>query len=102
LRQVAQAFHVLVYAPMTEKLERMQLRHPHERDLVGLLRQIDTERIRYAHAYFGCDSTNRQLYHLCLNSTIGLDACAELIVNAIHSARKNFSGDREQVEQTNT
>jgi cytidylate kinase len=88
LRQVGQALHVLVYAPMPEKLDRMKQRHPHERDLVGLLHQVDTERIHYAETYFGCDSDNRQLYHVCLNSTIGLDACAELIVSALHSAKR--------------
>ncbi|HVJ05892.1 MAG TPA: cytidylate kinase-like family protein [Candidatus Saccharimonadales bacterium] len=88
LRQFAQAFHVLVYAPVPERLERIRQRYPQEHSLIGLLHQVDQERIRYAHTYFGCDSTNRQLYHLCLNSTIGLDACAELIVSAMHSARR--------------
>jgi hypothetical protein len=73
---------------MPEKLDRMKQRHPHERDLVGLLHQVDTERIHYADTYFGCDSSDRQMYHVCLNSTIGLDTCAELIVSAIHSAKK--------------
>lgn len=81
-----QALHVLVYAPLEEKLERVKSRHSHERDLQGLLRQMDAERLHYAHKYFGRDSADPHLYHLCLNSTLGLDACAELIAAAIRSS----------------
>jgi cytidylate kinase len=92
LRQVRRALHVLVYAPLPEKLDRMKQRHPHERDLVGLLHQIDTERTHYANTYYGCDSSNRQFYHVCLNSTIGLDTCAELIASAIQPAKQSRAG----------
>jgi len=38
------ASHV-VYAPLSEKVARMKLRHPHEQDLQALLRRIDSERL---------------------------------------------------------
>jgi cytidylate kinase len=87
--------HVAVYAPLEEKLERMKLRHPQERDLPGLLRRMDSERAKYAHDYFGRDSTEHRLYHLCLNSTLGIDACAQLIVGAVR-----LSAVREQEKAT--
>jgi len=83
LRNEPRVLHVLVYAPMAEKIERMKLRHPHEHDLQTLLHRIDSERTHYTRDYYGCDWSDRGLYQLCLNSTLGLDACAELIVNAI-------------------
>jgi hypothetical protein len=61
----------------------MKLRHPHERDLQALLHRMDSERLHYAQNYYGCDSLNRGLYHLWLNSTLGIDACAEQIVRII-------------------
>jgi len=88
LHKEPRAMHVLVYAPLEEKLERMKHRHPTERDLQAVLRRMDAERMRYAQEYFGCDSRERGLYHLCVNSTIGLDACAEVVVSAIHSSEK--------------
>jgi hypothetical protein len=88
LRNEPRALHVMVYAPLEEKLERMTRRHPNERDLQGLLRRIDAERMNYAQNYFGCDSRERGLYHLCINSTLGLDASAELIVHAIRSPKQ--------------
>jgi cytidylate kinase len=90
------ALHVLVYAPMQEKLERMKHRHPNERDMPALLRRMDAERLRYAQEYFSCDSRERSLYHLCLNSTLGLDACAQLIVNAVHSSTLKQRPEREE------
>jgi cytidylate kinase len=96
LHQEPTALHVMVYAPMHEKLERMKHRHPHERDLPGLLRRMDAERLRYAQEYFSCDSLQRSLYHLCLNSTLGLDACAQLIVNAVHSSTLKQRPEREE------
>jgi CMP/dCMP kinase len=97
LRDDPQALHVLIYAPLAEKLERMKHRHPRERDLKGLLRRMDTERLRYAENYFACDSVDRRLYHLCLNSTIGLDACTELIASTI---RLSAAKQRPEKEET--
>ena len=96
LSKEPRAMHVLVYAPLEEKLERMKHRHPQERDLQGLLRRMDAERIHYAQNYFGCDSRERSLYHLCLNSTIGLDTCAGLIMNAIRFSEMKQRPEREE------
>ena len=85
LRHNPHVLRVLVYAPQAEKLQRMKLRHPHEHDLPGLLRRIDSERLHYAQNYYGCDSSYRGHYHLCLNSTLGIDTCASLIVQLIQS-----------------
>lgn len=96
LRNEPKALRVLVYAPMGEKLERLKHRHPHERDLQGLQRRVDAERIRYVQNYFGFDSRDRGLYHICLNSTLGLDACAELIVSVIHLSEKGQKPEKEE------
>jgi cytidylate kinase len=96
LRKEPRAMHVLVYAPTDEKLERMKHRHPQERDLPGLLRRMDAERKHYTQDYFACDSAERKLYHLCLNSTIGLDACAEIIVNAIQISATKQRPEKEE------
>jgi cytidylate kinase len=94
LRKDPQAMHVLIYAPLQEKLERAKQRHPHERDLQGLLRRMDAERLRYAEDYFSRNSADRNLYHLCLNSTMGLHACAELIANAIRVSRTKQGAEK--------
>jgi cytidylate kinase len=83
LRRHANVFHALVYAPLAERMERMKLRHPREHDLRALLQRMDSDRANYTQHYFGSDWLDRRLYHLCVNSTLGLDACAELIVRSL-------------------
>jgi cytidylate kinase len=84
LRRHANAFHALVYAPLAERMERVKLRHPREHDLRALLQRMDSDRANYTQHYFGSNWLDCRLYHLCVNSTLGLDACAELIVKSLH------------------
>jgi len=86
LRRHANVLRVLVYAPLREKLVRMKLRHPHERDVAALLRRIDSERLHYARYYYDCDSADPRLYHLTMNSTLGIDTCAKMIAQIIRSS----------------
>ena len=86
LRHRANVLHVLVFAPPAEKTARMKLRHPDEHDLPGLLYRIDYARTHCTQHYYGRDWSDRGLYHLFLNSTLGIDACARLIVQAIQSS----------------
>jgi len=86
LRRHPQVLRMLVYAPLKEKLVRMKLRHPHERDLPALLRRKDSERLHYARYYYDCDSTDPRLYHLTLNSTLGIDYCVKMVAEIIESS----------------
>jgi cytidylate kinase len=83
LQHEPHVLRVLVYAPFAEKIKRMKLRHPNEHDLPGLVHRMDAERAHYAQTYYGCSSLDRGLYHLWLNSTLGIDACATLIQRII-------------------
>jgi cytidylate kinase len=85
LRLHPHVLHVLVYAPLAEKVKRMKLRHPDEHDLQSLLHRIDSERTHYTQSYYGHDWSDRRLYHLCVNSTLGVEACAKLIEQIIDS-----------------
>ena len=86
LRRHPHVFHVLVYAPLAEKVARMKIRHPQERDLQALLYRIDSGRTHYTQHYYGVDWSDRGLYHLCVNSTLGIDSSAKLIAQAVHSS----------------
>lgn len=86
LQRNPHVLRVLVHAPLAEKIKRVKLRHPDEDDPEALLYRVDSERIHYVRSYYGCDSTNRALYHLCINSTLGIDISVKLIVQAIQSS----------------
>jgi cytidylate kinase len=85
LRHQPDVLRVLVYAPEAERLERLRQRLPNHKDLPALLRARDAERIHYVQEYYGCDAHNHSLYQLSLNSTLGLDLCARLIVEAVNA-----------------
>jgi cytidylate kinase len=77
---------MLVYAPLNEKIARMKLRHPHEQNVQALLRRVDSERLHYARHYYDCDSADPRLYHITINSTIGIDTCARMVAQIIQSS----------------
>jgi len=83
LRRHPHVLRMLVYAPLSEKVARMKLRHPHEQDLQALLRRIDSERLHYARHYYDCDSSDPRLYHITMNSTLGVDTCARMVAQII-------------------
>jgi len=97
LRKNPHVLRVLVYAPLKEKIERVKRRHPRERDLPALLNRMDSERHHYTQDYYGCNAADLGLYHLFLNSTLGMDACAGLIVSAI---RLSGIAQQPEIEQT--
>jgi cytidylate kinase len=86
LRHHPHVLRMLVYAPLNEKIARMKLRHPHERDLPALLRRKDSERLHYARYYYDCDSADPRLYHITINSTLGIDTCAGIVAKIIKSS----------------
>jgi len=86
LRRHPHVLRMLVYAPLNEKIARMKLRHPREQNLQALLRRIDSERIHYARYYYDCDSTDPRLYHVTMNSTLGIDCCASMVAQIIQSS----------------
>jgi hypothetical protein len=84
LHKHPQVLHALVYAPLLEKIARMDGRDHGEHDTYALLRRIDAERTHYTQTYYGKDWSDRSLYHLCVNSTLGTDLCAKMIVQTVH------------------
>lgn len=90
------ALRVLIYAPLNEKLERIKKRHPHERDPLALMHRMDAVRRHYTQEYYGGDPYDRNLYHLCINSTIGVEACAEIIVSAVRRSEQQPSPQKAE------
>jgi cytidylate kinase len=98
LRNAPGVLHVLVWAPLAERLERLKREHPKERDIAGLLHRMDAEHARYAQEYFNCSFCDRKLFHLCLNTTLGLDLCARLIVGAAAGASSRVGAEAGSAE----
>lgn len=73
--------HVFVFAPAVERIRRAR-----ERGLAGdlpALIAVDRDRGDFTRTLYSRDWRDPQLYHLMLNSTLGLDKLTELVVTAL-------------------
>jgi Cytidylate kinase-like family len=82
LQKRADAFHVHVYAPMRERLRRLERREPAGVDLTAAARERDARRAAYISHYFDHDWKDTHLYHLMLCSSIGLERAADAVLCA--------------------
>ncbi len=81
-------FHVLAYAPIEERVRRLQVRHPNGTDVHALIKQVDGQRANYIREYYARNWVDKTLYDLCINTALGLEVAAELITLAIGIAKK--------------
>lgn len=77
-------FHVFVYAPLQERLHRLESRMPKGINLEHHTRTIDEERAKYLYQRFGKHWCNPHLYDLMLRSHENEDAAARIIVAAMN------------------
>jgi cytidylate kinase len=83
LQEEADAFHVFVYAPRHERVERVRRREGAAVDAEELTELWDRRRAAYIRLHFGQDWTSRRLYDLMLCSSMGEDAAVAAILAAV-------------------
>jgi cytidylate kinase len=91
LQQREDAFHVFVYAPRRERLERVLSRNP-QLTKAAAEKKLDVEdatRAAYVRDHFGEDWQNRHLYHLMLSFSLGEREAVSIILSAIHTSKPN-------------
>jgi cytidylate kinase len=82
LQNRTDAFHVYLYAPMREKVQRLRDREKAGADLAAAARERDARRSEYIRYHFDQDWRNPHLYNLMLCSSIGMERAAETILCA--------------------
>jgi cytidylate kinase len=75
-------FHVFVYAPWPERVARARQRLGPDADAEAVTLQTDRSRENYIRRHFDQDWTDRYLYHLMVNSCVGLERAARTIACA--------------------
>jgi cytidylate kinase len=73
--------HVFVFAPAEERIRRARERGL-QGDVSGLIK-VDRERGDFTRTLYGRDWRDPQLYHLMLNSTLGIDKLTDLVIGAL-------------------
>jgi len=76
-------YHVFVYAPYRERIERLRKRLEPGAHVEQRIRKVDEERAKYLQEYFGKCWNNPHLYHLMISSNEDEDAAARLILFAM-------------------
>lgn len=83
LRNHPDAFHVFVYAPVDEKVRRIQTLGKTQKEALQLVQDIDRERAEFIHHYFGKEWPCRSLYNLMINSKFGDEFVIDSILKNI-------------------
>src|SRR5581483_4596002 len=77
------ALHVFVSARWEERLARLRAGAPSSEDIEEVIRMTDEERASYIRTYYGCDWKDPHLYHIMIDSQLGIEMAAWMIVNAV-------------------
>jgi cytidylate kinase len=88
LRLRGDVFHVFLYAPRAEKLNRLLKVGKSEKEAEELLDTIDRDRITFVKRYFNADWPTRCLYHLMINTAVGNDNVIATIQATMHSLER--------------
>jgi cytidylate kinase len=84
LREHAEAYHVFLYAPRSEKVRRTMAEGHSQHDAEEMVDSIDRERAAYIKHYFNADWPTRSLYHLMVNTAVGNSPVIQTILDTMH------------------
>jgi cytidylate kinase len=87
LRDWPDAFHVFVYAPVEDRLKRMQDAGETRDRAIELIASVDRDRAAFIKKYFGREWPDRHLFHLMINSVVGEAVAADIIVQSLQRTR---------------
>ena len=85
------AFHVFIYAPIHERVRRLQLTGKSEEEAEELAGTVDRDRADFIKRYFNVTWPARHCFHLMVNSAMGDDAAVDIIVSAVERYAKQAS-----------
>jgi cytidylate kinase len=83
LRDRSDAFHVFIYAPLEEKIQRLEGIGKSEKEARHLIEEIDRDRAAFIRHYFQAQWPHRPLYNVMINSKFGDEHVVETILQSI-------------------
>jgi cytidylate kinase len=81
LRNRPDTLRVFLYAPREDKLRRLVARGKSQKDAEQLVDTVDRERTAFLKKYFHVDWPDRGVYHTMINTAIGEQAVAKIILD---------------------
>lgn len=83
LQERADVFHVFVYGPLAERIERVRREAGPDLDPEAEIDSVDHRRNAFIRRHFGQEWTNRHLYNMMICSSMGEEAAVAAILAAI-------------------
>jgi len=88
LKDQPDCFHVFIYAPFEEKVRRLEQGGKSEAEAMQLVETVDHDRADFIRQNFGIQFPARHFFHLMVNSTVGEEAAAQTVLNALSAIQK--------------
>lgn len=81
LKNRPDTLRIFLYAPREDKVRRLLARGKSEKDAEELVDSVDGERADFIQKYFNVDWPDRPIYHAMLNTAIGDECTASMILS---------------------
>jgi cytidylate kinase len=81
-------FHVFIYAPLEERVRRLQATGKSEKEARELAETVDRDRADFIKRYFNVDWPARDRFDLMVNSAMGDEAAVDIILDAVAQCAK--------------
>jgi cytidylate kinase len=76
-----ETLRVFLYAPREDKVRRVMARGKSEKEAEELVDSVDRDRVDFVQRYFNVEWPSRDIYHLMLNTSVGVEPAAETILD---------------------
>ena len=76
-------FHVFIYAPLHERVRRLQATGKSEKEAEELAETVDRDRADFIKRYFKVDWPGRHCFHLMVNSALGDETAVGIILDTV-------------------
>jgi len=85
LKDRADALRIFLFAPREDKVRRLLARGKSEREADELVDTVDRERADFIQKYFNVEWPDRPVYHSMLNTAIGDECTANMILTLVQT-----------------
>lgn len=83
LKDRTDTLRIFLYAPRADKIRRLLDRGKNEREAHELVDSVDGERADFIQKYFNVEWPDRPIYHALLNTAIGDECAANMIMSLV-------------------
>ncbi len=91
LKNRQDTLRIFLYAPRADKVRRLLSRGKSEKDAEELVDSVDGERADFVRKYFSADWPDRPIYHAMLNTAIGDECTADMILSLAQTYQRRCS-----------